>query len=203
MKKKFPVWGILLLAFAAVALIFGVMFIGPYNKIVSLDEQVTTAQANIQSQLQSRLDKINEMLPAVQSVLDKEDALTKELAQLAQTPGITGTSGSFKLESDASLNDLESVDTVSGQFASDLVSLLKNNADLNSGTAVQDFMTSMEGAENRISYAREKYNEVVAEYNRYIRSFPHNVTASLFGFGPKDKFEASSAANESVEINFS
>ena len=66
MKKKFPAWGIVLIVLAIIALIFGVSVISPYNTMVKLDEQVTTAQANIQTQLQSRLDKINELMPSVQ-----------------------------------------------------------------------------------------------------------------------------------------
>ena len=78
MKKKFPAWGIVLIVLAIIALIFGVSVISPYNTMVKLDEQVTTAQANIQTQLQSRLDKINELMPSVQGVMDQEDEIYKD-----------------------------------------------------------------------------------------------------------------------------
>ena len=59
-KKKIPGWGIVLIVIGVVVVLAGALLIGPYNNMVTLEENVTTRQANIQSSLQSRLDKINE-----------------------------------------------------------------------------------------------------------------------------------------------
>lgn len=204
MKKKFPAWGIVLIVLAIIALIFGVSVISPYNTMVKLDEQVTTAQANIQTQLQSRLDKINELMPSVQGVMDQEDEIYKDIAALrSNTPGITmDADGNMTIDPKASLTDLESADAASSQMVRDINVAMENYPDLKSSDVMRDFMTSVEGAENRISYAREQYNEDVQTYNSYIRSFPHNLTAGMFGFSPRDKFEASAAAQNAPTVKF-
>ncbi len=194
MKKKFPAWGIVLIVLAIIALIFGVSVISPYNTMVKLDEQVTTAQANIQTQLQSRLDKINELMPSVQGVMDQEDEIYKDIAALrSNTPGITmDADGNMTIDPKASLTDLESADAASSQMVRDINVAMESYPDLKSS----------DGAENRISYAREQYNEDVQTYNSYIRSFPHNLTAGMFGFSPRDKFEASAAAQNAPTVKF-
>lgn len=204
MKKKFPAWGIVLIVLAVIALILGAVTIGPYNKMVSLDEQVTTAQSNIQTQLQSRLDKINELMPSVQGVLDQEDDIYKDIAALRSgTPGISmDADGRMTIDPNADVSELESADAASNQIVRDINVAMEAYPELKSSQVMTDFMTSVEGAENRIAYARTQYNEAVAEYNQYIRSFPHNLTAGMFGFAPKDKFQASDAAQNAPSVKF-
>lgn len=203
-KRKFPGWAIVLIVILVIALIAGVSVIGPYNTMVGYDEQVTTAQSNIQTQLQSRLDKINELMPAVQGAMDQEDDVYKDIAALrSDTPGISmDADGNMTIDNNASLTDLERADAASSQMLRDINVAVEAYPELKSSDLMKDFMTSVEGIENRISYAREQYNDDVQEYNVYIRSFPHNIAASLFGFSPKDKFEASSAAQNAPVVKF-
>lgn len=204
MKKKFPAWGIVLIVLAVIAIVFGIAVISPYNQMVRLDEEVTTAQANIQTQLQSRLDKINELMPSVQGVMDQEDDIYKDIAALrSDTPGISmDADGNLTIDPKASVSQLESADAASSQMVRDLTLAVEAYPELKSSAVMQDFMTSVEGAENRISYAREQYNEDVQAYNSYIRSFPHNLTAGMFGFTPKEKFQASAAAQNAPTVSF-
>lgn len=203
-KRKFPGWAIVLIVILVIALIAGGSVIGPYNTMVGYDEQVTTAQSNIQTQLQSRLDKINELMPAVQGAMDQEDDVYKDIAALrSDTPGISmDADGNMTIDNNASLTDLERADAASSQMLRDINVAVEAYPELKSSDLMKDFMTSVEGIENRISYAREQYNDDVQEYNVYIRSFPHNIAASLFGFSPKDKFEASSAAQNAPVVKF-
>ena len=110
--------------------------------------------------------------------------------------------GNMTIENNASLSDLERADAASSQMLRDINVAVEAYPELKSSDLMKDFMTSVEGIENRISYAREQYNDDVQEYNVYIRSFPHNIAASLFGFSPKDKFEASSAAQNAPVVKF-
>ena len=151
MKKKFPAWGIVLIVLAIIALIFGVSVISPYNTMVKLDEQVTTAQANIQTQLQSRLDKINELMPSVQGVMDQEDEIYKDIAALrSNTPGITmDADGNMTIDPKASLTDLESADAASSQMVRDI------NVAMESYVESQDTYTALFEDKN-------KYNSVMS-----------------------------------------
>ncbi len=203
-RKKFPGWAIALIAVLVIVLIGGVAVIGPYNTMVGYDEQVSTAQANIQTQLQSRLDKINELMPAVQGSMNQEDDIYKDIAALrSNTPGINmDADGKLTIDKNASIKELENADAASSQMIRDINIAQEAYPELKSSDLMKDFMTSVEGIENRISYARDIYNEDVQAYNVYIRSFPHNIAASLFGFSPKEKFEASSAAQNAPVVKF-
>lgn len=204
MKKKFPAWGVVLIVLAVIAIVLGISVISPYNTMVQLDEQVTTAQSNIQTQLQGRLDKINELMPSVQGVMDQEDDLYKEIAALrSDTPGISmSADGTMTIDPKASLTELENADSATNQMVRDINVAMEAYPELKSSDVMRDFMTSVEGAENRISYARTQYNDAVQEYNSYIRSFPHNLTAGMFGFSPKEKFTASDTAQNAPQVKF-
>ncbi|WP_300963686.1 LemA family protein [uncultured Dubosiella sp.] len=203
-KRKFPGWATALIIILVIVLAAGISVVGPYNTMVGYDEQVTTAQSNIQTQLQSRLDKINELMPAVQGAMNQEDDIYKDIAALrSNTPGIQmDADGNMTIENNASLQDLENADAASSQMLRDINVAVEAYPELKSTDLMKDFMTSVEGIENRISYAREQYNEDVQEYNVYIRSFPHNIAAGLFGFSQKDKFEASTAAQNAPTVKF-
>ena len=194
----------MLIVVLVIALVAGISVVGPYNTMVGYDEKVTTAQSNIQTQLQSRLDKINELMPAVQGAMNQEDDVYRDIAALrSNTPGISmDAQGNMQIQNNASLADLEQADAASSQMLRDINIAVEAYPELKSTDLMKDFMTSVEGIENRISYARETYNEDVQTYNVYIRSFPHNIAAGLFGFTPKDKFEASSAAQNAPVVKF-
>lgn len=203
-RRRFPAWASILIGVLVVLLIGGIAVIGPYNTMVKYDEQVSTAQANIQTQLQSRLDKINELMPAVQGIMNQEDDIYKEIAALrSNTPGISmDANGKMTIDKNASIEALEKADQASSQMIRDINIAQEAYPELKSSDLMKDFMTSVEGIENRISYARDNYNEDVQEYNVYIRSFPHNIAAGIFGFSPKVKFEASSQAQDAPVVKF-
>ncbi len=69
----------------------------------------------------------------------------------------------------------------------------------------ENFLTlqaQLEGTENRIAVERRRFNEAVQQYNRYIRKFPQNVVASMFGFAQKAYFQANAAAQEAPKVKF-
>lgn len=203
-KSKFPVWAIVLVVIAALVAVLGLSFIGPYNKMVNLDENVEEMQGNIQTQLQARFDKINELMPSVQGIMDHESDVYKDLAALrSNIPGTNmDANGNVTIKSNASIKDLESADAAGNQIIRDLNVVMENYPELKSDQNMSDFMISVEGIENRISVARKNYNSAVKEYNTYIRSFPHNLISGMFGFDKKDMFEASAQAQNAPQVKF-
>ena len=121
-NKKFPKWGIALIIVAVVAVLIGGLFVAPYNNMVSLEENVSTKEANIQSSLQSRLDKINELMPSVQGSMDHESEVYKEITALRS--GMEGVSidedGNMTIDSNASASELEQADQASSQLLDDI-----------------------------------------------------------------------------------
>lgn len=203
-KKKIPGWGIVLIVIGVVVVLAGALLIGPYNNMVTLEENVTTRQANIQSSLQSRLDKINELMPSVQGAMDHESEVYQEIAALRSgTKGISvDKDGNMTIDSSASTSDLESADAASSQIIRDIHIAMEAYPELGSTQLMSDFMTSVEGIENRLSVAREEYNEAVQEYNTTIRKFPNNIISGMMGFNTMDKYQASQEAQGAPEVNF-
>ncbi len=162
----------MLIVVLVIALVAGISVVGPYNTMVGYDEKVTTAQSNIQTQLQSRLDKINELMPAVQGAMNQEDDVYKDIAALrSNTPGISmDAQGNMQIQKNASLADLEQADAASSQMLRDINIAVEAYPELKSTDLMKDFMTSVEGIENRISYARETYNEDVDRKSTRLNS---------------------------------
>lgn len=203
-NRKFPKWSIALVVIGVIVVLIGGLFIAPYNNMISLEENVTTKEANIQSSLQSRLDKINELMPSVQGSMDHESEVYQEITALRS--GIQGVSideeGNMTIDSNASASELEQADQASSQLLDDIRIAIEAYPDLGSTQLMSDFMTSVEGIENRLSVAREEYNEAVQEYNTTIRKFPNNLIAGMMGFESIDPYEASDEAQEAPQVSF-
>ena len=203
-NRKFPKWGIALVVIGVIGVLIGGLFIAPYNNMISLEENVSTKEANIQSSLQSRLDKINELMPSVQGSMDHESEVYQEITALRS--GIQGVSideeGNMTIDSNASASELEQADQASSQLLDDIRIAIEAYPDLGSTQLMSDFMTSVEGIENRLSVAREEYNEAVQEYNTTIRKFPNNLIAGMMGFESIDPYEASDEAQEAPQVSF-
>ena len=79
---------------------------------------------------------------------------------------------------------------------------MENYPDLKSSQSFRALQDQLEGTENRISVARQDYNTAVGSYNGYIRRFPYNLTAKLFGQGAREYFEAEPGAVEPPKVQF-
>ncbi len=195
-KKQLSIWTLAAGIIATVVIVLCLLFIPPYNRMISLQETIGTKQANIQTQLQARFDKINEMMPTVEAALNQNSDIAKEINRLSSNiPGTTvDAAGKVQIDPNASREDLEAADQAAGTMVRDLSQVIQNDPELRNDTSVEDFMVAVEGMENRIAVARKNYNEAVQEYNTYIRGFPHNIAAGMFGFEKAESFSASSQA---------
>lgn len=185
-KSKVPVWAIVLLVVSILTAIIALSFIGPYNKMVSLQQTVETRQADIQTQLQAKMDKISQMLPQVEALVSKDSSLAEEISKLSDQLAKSDT-----LSAHATLGQLEAADNSSTAIVSTLQNAMQKDTSLSS-SVLSDYMIAVEGMENRLSVARLKYNEAVSEYNTCIRKFPNSIAAGLLGFEPADFFQAES-----------
>jgi LemA protein len=84
-----------------------------------------------------------------------------------------------------------------------LLAISENYPQLRSSENFKQLQDQLEGTENRISVARQDYNTAVGEYNAYIRRFPYNITAKVFGLGkPREYFEAAPGAAQAPTVSF-
>lgn len=206
-KNKMPLWMKICIPIGIILLVLAMLvgsWVGSYNNMIALQENCTTKQANIQTSLQSRLDKINELMPTVQGYMDHESQTFKDVTALrSNTSGVEmDSSGKMTIRSSASIQELQQVDSVTSSLVRDINVNHEAYPELQSSDLMSDFMVSVEGVENRLRVARDNYNEAVQEYNTTIRKFPNSIIAGVGGFEKMDKYQASTEAQNAPEVEF-
>ncbi len=189
MKKK----GLIILGAVALVIVILIgVFIGNYNSLVNKETDIEESQANIQTLLQKRSDKIPNLVATVQGYADYEQETF-----LAVTQARTAVSNANTVtELDEADEQLRSALNVWVNAVTEAYPELKADK---SFTALMDEISSIE---NEIQYARSKYNSVATKYNKAIRRFPGNIFASMFGFERVDLFTASQDAQNAPSISF-
>ena len=158
-----------------------------YNQIQSQDEQVTSAWSEVLNQYQRRADLIPNLVSTVKGEAKLEqDTLTKVVEARAKATSIQATP---ELINDPAA--FQKFQQAQGQLTSALSRLLvvsENYPSLRANQGFLDLQAQLEGTENRITVARNRYIKSVQEYNVTIRSFPSNLTAMVFGYKTKANF---------------
>jgi LemA protein len=166
-----------------------------YNTIQTLDERVNQAQGQVQTQLQRRNDLIPNLVATVRGVAKQESTIFTSIADARARLGGAIQSGNVR--------QMAAADSVLTQGLGRLLAIAENYPQLRSSENFRDLQSQLEGTENRISVARQDYNTAVGEYNAYIRRFPYNLTAKVFGMGrPREYFEAAPGAEQAPRVAF-
>lgn len=171
-----------------------------YNTMVKLDEQVTSQWAQVENVYQRRSDLIPNLVASVKGAAEFEKStLTDVIAARAKATSVTVDPTNLTPESIAQFQAAQ------GQISSSLGRLLATVEAYPELKANQNFLelqSQLEGAENRITVERQKFNTVTQEYNSKIRTFPNNLTAGMFGFKAKGYFQADAGANKAPKVEF-
>lgn len=188
MKKILIVLGALLVLF----LIIGMSLTGSYNRLVTLNEGVEGAWAQVETVLQRRYDLIPNLVNTVKGFAAQEREVFTEVTRLRSQWGAARTTAGKA--------------QVAGQMEGALSRLLlvaERYPDLKSNQnflALQDELT---GTENRIAVERRRYNQTVRDYNTTVRRFPTNLVAGFFGFERSTAyFEAAEGAETAPTVEF-
>src|ERR671925_318204 len=99
-------------------------------------------------------------------------------------------------------NTIQTMDERVNQAQGRLLAIAENYPQLQSSQNFRQLQDQLEGTENRISVARQDYNTAVGEYNAFIRRFPYNLTAKIFGQGSREYFEAAPGSEKAPEVRF-
>jgi LemA protein len=196
MKKS---W-IIIAVIVVLAFILYNAFKGSYNSMVALDEEVKTAWSNVQTQYQRRADLIPNLVNTVKGFAAQE----KEV--LLGVTEARAKASSIQIDAN-NLNPamLQQFQAAQGELSSALSRLLvtvERYPELKSDQNFLELQAQLEGTENRIAVARDRFNSSVQKYNTKIRSFPTNIMAGMFGFETKVQFQANEAAQDAPEVNF-
>lgn len=174
-----------------VVVLLGLWGITAYNGFVGLSVQVDANWAKVETQYQRRVDLIPNLSETVKGILRQEQDVFGEIARArANYAGAATTNDRV----DAA-NKMESA-------FSRLLVIMENYPQLQSSSVVRDFMTQLEGTENRISVARNDYNDAVQQFNTAIKRVPGNLVANLFGYGTeRTLFKAEAGAEKAPKVD--
>ncbi|MFA5748309.1 MAG: LemA family protein [Candidatus Absconditabacterales bacterium] len=191
MKK---IWWIIL----AIIVVIILLFVGKYNSMVNLDESVKTSRSQVENVYQRRLDLIPNLVQTVKGIANQEQAVfigVTEARALATKVNININDAKEFSQFQKSQGELSSALTK-------LMAVAENYPDIKSNQNFLALQTQLEGTENRIAVERKNFNEKVKEYNIYLRVFPNNILASIFGFIKANLFEATEGADQPPVVNF-
>lgn len=182
------------IAIAILVTIIICWFFGCMNHLASLKEDVDLQQAQVQTTLQRRSDLIPNLVETVQGYIDHEEAVFTAISE-ARTQLIESLdSGDLQSmnESNEALN----------LAINNLLALSENYPDLEASEQFIGLRDELAGTENRITVARQYYNEAVSTYNKAVRSFPTRILAVMTGYSPLEYFEADEGATQAPVVVF-
>lgn len=178
--------------FLGILVVLIIWVIGMYNNLVTLQNQVQNAWQQIDVQLKRRHDLIPNLLNTVKGAMEFEkETLSRVIEARARAVGAQTIAGK---------GDAENMLT---QALGRLFALVENYPDLKSNQNILQFQEELTSTENRIGFARQFYNDIVAQFNIKRGVFPSNIIAALFGFKAGEYFQTEEAAKEVPKVDLS
>ena len=168
-----------------------------YNDFQRLDEQSKAAWSEVLNQYQRRADLVPNIVATVKGEAQfEQDTLTKVIEARAKATSIQLTPA--MVNDPAALQKFQAVQGELGSALSRLMVVSEKYPDLKANKAFGDLRVQLEGTENRITVARNRFIQTVQEYNVLARSFPSNLTAMMFSYSAKPNFTVQNEAQIST-----
>ncbi len=171
-----------------------------YNKMVQLDEAVTSQWAQVENVYQRRLDLIPNLVQTVKGYAAHEETTLTAVVE-ARSKATSTTIDASKLDA-ATLSQFQESQSALSSALSRLMVVVEQYPDLKANQSFLELQAQLEGTENRISTERRKFNEAAQTYNTYIRRFPQLLFVGMFGFEKRPYFAAEAAAQKAPKVEF-
>ncbi len=173
---------------------------GSYNSAVTKEESLKKAWSQVENQYQRRADLIPNLVNTVKGYANfEQETLTKVIEARASA---TQTKLDPNQLTPENIQRYEQAQQGLSGALGRLLMVTENYPDLKANQNFMALQQQLEGTENRIAVERKNFNEVVQDYNSYIRRFPTNLLAGMFGFGPKGYFQSAAGSDKAPQVNF-
>lgn len=175
-------------------------FVGNYNQMIELNEEVSTAWANVETQYQRRADLIPNLVNTVKGFAEHE----KEV--LTAVTEARAKASSIQIDpSNLDATAIQNFQAAQGQIGSALSRLLvtvERYPDIKANQNFLELQAQLEGTENRIAVERKRFNDTVKAYNIFIQKFPKSIVANMNGFEKRPLFEAQEGTENAPKVDF-
>jgi LemA protein len=171
-----------------------------YNSMVSKQEACEGQWANVENAYQRRADLVPNLVNTVKGAANfEQETLTKVIEARASATSMKIDPANLTPENIAKFEEAQN--QLSGALSRLLVSV-ERYPELKAVQNFSELQSQLEGTENRIAVERKKFNDIVMDYNAYIRKFPQVIYSGLFGFEKKGYFKAATGADKAPEVQF-
>ncbi|AHM61205.1 hypothetical protein D770_14755 [Flammeovirgaceae bacterium 311] len=171
-----------------------------YNTMVSKEEAVSAQWAQVENQYQRRADLVPNLVNTVKGAADFERGTLTEVIE-ARSRATSIQVNADELNPEQIQRFQEAQEQLSGALSRLLVSV-ERYPELRANQNFLELQAQLEGTENRIAVERGRFNERVQDYNTYVRSFPQNIFAGMFGFERKGLFEGRPGSDVPPTVEF-
>ena len=196
MKPLYAILGIVVLI--AIVLIGG--WISVYGSLNTKNQSMKESWSNVQSTLQRRADLIPNLVNTVKGYAQHEEKTLNEVTEARSKMGSINVGDA--LNDPEAMKKLAAAQGELSSALSRLIAVSERYPDLKANQGFLDLQSQLEGTENRINVARERYNEQARDYNTKVNGFFARIVANSYGFKPAEYFEAAPGAEKAPEVKF-
>jgi LemA protein len=174
--------------------------VGIYNKIVPMNEKVATEWSNVETQYQRRADLIPNFVNTVKGAAAfEQETLTRVIEARAKATQVTVDPSNI---TPAQLQEFQAAQGEVSSALARLMVVVEQYPELKATQNYRDLQVELEGTENRISVARNNFNDAARAYNTYIKQFPKNLIASVTKFTQRPYFESAEGTEVAPKVEF-
>ena len=196
MKKGLIVFLVIVGAVAVVAL----SFMGTYNRLVQMDEQVNQAWAQVENVYQRRLDLIPNLVETVKGYAAHEQSTFIDVTEARAKAA--GAISRDVITDPQKFQQFQDSQLALSSALSRLMVVVEKYPDLKANENFLALQAQLEGTENRIAVERGRFNEAAQIFNTMIRQFPTNIIGGMFGFRSKEYFKSEKGAEVAPKVQF-
>jgi len=186
-RKSLIIIGVIVL----IVFLVGSSCISQYNRLITTEESVDTAWAQVENTLQRRNDLIPNLVNTVKGYASHEKEIFENVA-----------AARAKLAGATTINEKVQANMALGGALGRLLAIVERYPDLKANQNFLALQDELAGSENRIAVERRRYNDAIRHYNLLTRRFPSSLIARFMGFEPHTYFEAEEGAKSVPEVNF-